>query len=25
LVVRSQPGHGTTVTGRLPVPALERA
>ncbi len=25
LLVRSQPGHGTTVTGRLPVPALERA
>jgi len=23
LQVRSQPGHGTTVTGRLPVPALE--
>ncbi len=25
LLVRSQPGHGTTVSGRLPVPALERA
>jgi signal transduction histidine kinase len=25
LLVHSQPGHGTTVTGRLPVPALERA
>ena len=24
LLVHSQPGHGTTVTGRLPVPALER-
>jgi signal transduction histidine kinase len=25
LLVRSQPGHGTTVTGRMPVPALARA
>jgi len=23
LQIRSQPGHGTTVTGRLPVRALE--
>jgi signal transduction histidine kinase len=25
LLVRSQPGHGTTITGRLPAPALESA
>jgi hypothetical protein len=25
LLVRSKPGHGTPVTGRLPVPARERA